>query len=492
MHCNYNRFLRRPSWARRWLPAILSASTCVVAVGSPAPDKVDLVGYATLALKHSDSAHNLHDDLLMKQLGVDSAKFQYQTKLVPLANFSVGADQAAQRVGVEAQRTIEFGTSFATGVRTNKVTSDVFEVQNPYHSSAFVRVSQGLFRRWGRAYNRFGLSAAELEKRKGELRGRRQRQDIILEAVQRFHAAVLSQHLVDKSQQALDRASKHLTAADARYSVGLVSKVDVYRAELARLSAEDALKDQIRAQQRDDERLHDLAALRELGTLSLEQTIVRMTPVIPENWQETILQHRSDWQTHLIDLEIAGLSLHQAERNTQPDVSIGLIAEREGFGDSVDESAELEQSDLTLQLQLRSTFQLFEENVTLRQQQLNQARLRRDGEASKRRIYREAREAFEDLGAEDRRHRISRERLQQARKALELAEIRYRRGLSNNLDILDAEAAYSAAELDILRTLVAYNVAAVRLGHALGILDVSWLRASLLPPTSAGLNHGRP
>ncbi|TDJ72354.1 MAG: hypothetical protein E2O38_04915 [Proteobacteria bacterium] len=57
--------------------------------------------------------------------------------------------------------------------------------------------------------------------------------------------------------------------------------------------------------------------------------------------------------------------------------------------------------------------------------------------------------------AEDRRHRVSRERLKQAKKALKLADIRYRRGLSNNLDVLDAEAAYSAAELDILRTLVA-------------------------------------
>ncbi|MFB3089667.1 MAG: TolC family protein [Acidiferrobacterales bacterium] len=79
----------------------------------------------------------------------------------------------------------------------------------------------------------------------------------------------------------------------------------------------------------------------------------------------------------------------------------------------------------------------------------------RDGQALKRRLFREAREALQDLIAEDRRHRVSRERLKQAKKALKLADIRYRRGLSNNLDVLDAEAAYSAAELDILRTLVA-------------------------------------
>ena len=69
--------------------------------------------------------------------------------------------------------------------------------------------------------------------------------------------------------------------------------------------------------------------------------------------------------------------------------------------------------------------------------------------------------------------------IEQAEKALDLALIRYERGLSDNLELLGAEAAFAAAELNIIQGRVAYNLSAVRVAHALGVLSLEWLQLSL-------------
>lgn len=463
------------------LIALVCGTPVFAASGTDAPHQLSLVEYVTLALRDSDSARNIQDSLSLTQLGTEGAEFEFETRLVPVAQLRLGANQGTQTLGLEAQRTIEFGTTFATGVASQKIKSDNFEVTNPYSTRAFVRISQGLFRRWGKTYNRAPLTVAELEQQKDKLLAHRERQSLIVDAVQRFYATLLSQRLVEKSKQALIRAAKHLEAADSRQSAGLVSKVDVYRAELARLAAENALKDRWRAQRSNAERLHELLALRDVEVLRLEDQIIAMTPVIPDDWEEALPQYRSDWRAHLTDIEIAELSLYRAERNLHPDLALSLVLERQGFGDSYSESTNLDQPDWSVQLELRSSLHLTEEKMALTRERIRRSKIARQTQALKRSIYREAREAFEDLAAEERRHRIGGERLEQAKLALELSQIRYQRGLSSNLDVLDAEAAYSQAELDILRTLVAYNVASVRLGHALGILDLAWMEASLQP-----------
>lgn len=472
------RLLRSFSWL---IVAAYGIWAPPAAADPPVPDRVDLIQYVSLALRYSDSAANVQDDLFSSRLGVDLAKTEFNTRLVPLASFRFGTGTGSQQLGLEARRTNEFGTTFATGLAASKLTSNTVSIQNSYNSRAFVRLSQGLFRAWGKTYNRFGLTLSELQRREQELRGRRERQDIMLNAVQRFYAAVLSEHLVRKSRQALERASRHLEAARARQSVGLVSKVDVYRAELARLTAEDALMNQIRADQRNREQLHELLATPNIDMLRLDEDIAHMTPVIPEDWEDNLLEYRSDWQAHLVDLDIANLSLHRAERDTLPDIVLEFVLEREGFANSFDDSLGLDDTDWSLQLQLRSSLQLYEEKAALERERLTRSRLLREGQTDKRKIYREARDAMEDLAAEQRRHRINLQRLEQARQAIELSEIRYRRGLSSNLDVLDAEAAFSTAEVNILRTQVDYNIAVVRLGHALGILDIPWIQASLVP-----------
>lgn len=443
--------------------------------------KLGLVDFVSRTLVRNDQALDIKDSLVTAQLNTSVENHKFTTQIVPLANIGAGTAAETLALGLEARRNTEFGTEFSLGVVSEKVSSDKYVVENSHNTRAFMRVSQGLFRRWGHDYNRFGLTVAELEQQKADIVAHSTQQDLILSAVQTFYQVVLARHLLLKTEQALVRREEHLEAARSRQQVGLVSMADVYRAELALLDLETSLKNQQRAYSSSLEEIYEDLAIENTGMLELNEQVTRITPTIMNDWEQQVLSYRPDWRMHIIDRQITNLSLHRAERDLLPDVSLELSLEQQGLGNDFEESSQLDDTNWSVRLQLNSTFERFQEKTAVTREKLRVNRLLRQGRALKRRIYRETGQALEELKAEDRRHSVSRERFAQAEKGLELAKIRYNRGLSSNLEVLDSEIAYTNAELDILRTLMDYNVAAVQLAHAMGILDVEWIKGSLEP-----------
>ncbi len=303
---------------------------------------------------------------------------------------------------------------------------------------------------------------------------------------------VLAQRTVEASEQSLKRSREILEASRARQAAGLVSKQDVYRAELAVLNAENALEDRRRALRDALEALHELIGLSGTGRIAVDTEIRELVPVLPRDWKDGVLERRADWLAYKTRLKISELALYKAQRDLLPDISLDVMLERKGLGNSFGEASSLDESNWSVQLELRSTLDNFQEKLALSRERINAARLKREGQALKRKIQREARNAMEDLQADERRYRIAVRKLEQARQSLELARIRYERGLSDNLDLIDAQTAYAEAELEILRSRVAYNIGVVELGHAIGVLDMEWLTMVLhTPPGPPGARtHG--
>ncbi|EKD35508.1 MAG: Outer membrane efflux protein, partial [uncultured bacterium] len=272
---------------------------------------------------------------------------------------------------------------------------------------------------------------------------------------------------------------EHLNSAVSRQSVGLVSKVDVYRAELAVLDAESARENQLRQKQRGEDGFRELLRVSEDEILQLADTTDKMVPVIPESWEEELLLTRLDWQAYRVSVEINEVETFKAKQNLAPDIGLSFVVEQKGEGASAEEALTLDQTNWAIQLEMLSSLDsLNEENVLLKKK-IEKAKLRRGKEALRRKITREAREAFQDLLAEERSHQLSIRRLQQAEMALDLAKTRYEQGLSDNLVVLDAETAFSDAEATLSRSMTAYNIAATMLAYNLGVLDRQWVGMSL-------------
>jgi outer membrane protein len=445
-------------------------------------ESLSLLHSIDLALTGSDRALDLEETLTLGRMDVASAEHFFTTKIIPLTSVGFTKGTGSQQLGVELRKETSVGTTISYGFVGNRLAENSgYAVVDSTNASAFVRISQGLYRRWGERYNLSDLNSAELRSKQDEIWVERERQSLILQTVQKYYELVLATQLLKQGENALIRSGEHLQSAISRQNIGLVSKVDVYRAELATLDAEAALERQFRARQRSEDAYKELLHIGIDDQVEVLENINKMSPVIPEGWQDTVWQTRLDWQAYRVKMKANGVEVYVAEQNLIPDIGLTGTLEQRGLGNNVEEALELDETNWSLQLQLNSPLDSFNERNVLLRKKMDRVRLRREQDALKRKIILEARDAFLDLLSAEKSHFISRKRLQQAAMALDLAKISYEKGMSNNLDLIDAESAYSEAEVDIARSLTAYNLAAVTFAYNLGVLDREWVEMSLAP-----------
>ncbi|HBG20721.1 MAG TPA: hypothetical protein DDY32_15995 [Desulfobulbaceae bacterium] len=462
----------------------ISSLLCCLLVQPPASAKaaesLGLMQTIDLTLTQSDAAYDLRDNLLFSKMDINSAEHRFDTRLVPLTHFGIRQGTGSQQIGLEMRKETDIGSSIAYGMVGNRIDDNAgYVVENSTNAKAYVRVSQGLFRRWGAKYNLSDLTVAQLRQKEEEIKTERARQTLILSAVKKYYDLALAEQLLAKVEKALTRNREHLNSAVSRQSVGLVSKVDVYRAELAVLDAESARENQLRQKQRGEDAFREMVRIADDHAMQVPDAIDKMVPVISESWEEDLFLTRLDWQAYRVSVEINEAETFKAKQNLAPDVGLSFVLEQRGEGNSSEDALSLDETNWAVQLEMMSTFDRFNEESALLRKKVEKAKLHRGKEALQRKITREAREAFQDLLAEERNHQINIKRLEQARMALDLAKTRYEQGLSDNLAVLDAESAYSEAEVNISRSMTAYNIAATTLAYNLGVLDRQWVAMSL-------------
>lgn len=444
-----------------------------------ATDKT-ILSYISLALKQSGYAYDLNDDATVRALEVESAKHFFETQLIPLTTIGFSKGTGTQQIGLEAKKQLEAGSSITYGLVGNRVDEDsIYVVDESHNAKAYIRFSQGLFRRWGSRYNLADLNAAELRAREQEILAERGRQTLILETVRKYYNVVLATQLLEKSKHALERSRHHLRSAHAKQSVGLVSKADVYRADLATLDGESVVLIHQRQKSRAEDYLSELLRVESIEPLEFPAVIEKMVAVIPDAWEEKLFLTRLDWLAHNVKMETNSVEMFKVEQNLVPDIGVSFVVEQKGEGDNLDDALILDQTNWSLQLQMISSLDTFKERSALQLKRIEKAKLRRTSESLRRKIRREVDDAFFDVMAEDKNQQISVRRLRQAELALDLAKTRYEKGLSDNLAVIDAENSYSEAELGISKASISYNLAAVNLAYSLGLLDTNWVKLSL-------------
>ena len=70
---------------------------------------------------------------------------------------------------------------------------------------------------------------------------------------------------------------------------------------------------------------------------------------------------------------------------------------------------------------------------------------------------------------------LNEERLTQATSSVELAKLRYERGLSNNLDLMDAEDELQQVQVELIRQQANLTKNMINFAQAMGILSIEWL-----------------
>jgi len=250
----------------------------------------------------------------------------------------------------------------------------------------------------------------------------------------RTYVSVLTQHrFVDANQRAVDNAREHYEDAQARFSAGSGSRLDVVRAGQELATSQSQLHTSLTALVRAQEALGTIAGA-DVALDSTDDMQFPPLPAPPEALREAE-DRRADIQAQRKRLEAA----QHVVRDSYADYLPLLMAVVQPFASSY---ASLTTPTSGWQAQLVLTVPLFDGGF--RYGAFEQRRAERDQarellDAALRQAHSDVRTAFDELTRADQALREARDASRLAAEALDITNLAYHAGATNDLDVVDAE-----------------------------------------------------
>jgi outer membrane protein TolC len=432
------------------------------------------------ALDHNNRMVDQSDAVEQASLGVRLAQNTFKPKVVPNIVGSFGQTNVAnQTYRLDLTQRFVTGTEMRMGVGTS--TSQIPALPGSgaqddirfYNADTTFTVSQPLLRGFGPMATRRTLSSAEL-RRADALRQRTLgEQQIAVEVAAGYYRVVGQQAMVAVARQSLERTRKLLEASQAKLEAGLVSQLDVYRAQQLVSQGEIQLSDTTAGVDEALDQLRLLLGRDPDSPLAVIGDIPNVPgpPLSADDGVALALTRRVDLQIMVAGLEDAARAIAFSQNQLRPQFDVSLAMTRRETADSLPDSFGLNRFRLatffTISMPVDRTPQVVEYQNAL----IDRDRRRRDVETLQKRIAADVRRALRETDRMTARLTVSESTVDVARREVEVAQFRYERGLSNNLDVVSAEGNLLAAESRRISALADVAMARLTLRAALGTLD---------------------
>jgi outer membrane protein TolC len=185
--------------------------------------------------------------------------------------------------------------------------------------------------------------------------------------------------------------------------------------------------------------------------------------------------NRGDIRALALDLKLADLSLNKARKQLLPDIR--LTAEVNKYIDGFESDNGVFEDDINwnVGLSYRTGFNLDSEKNNYQKQKIAHGALIRQQKSTRRRVKDEILNLADNIRLIQEQQLLNGERLTQANNSVELAQLRYERGLSNNLDLMDAEDELQQVQVELVRQQANLTKNMINFAQTMGILSIEWL-----------------
>lgn len=269
------------------------------------------------------------------------------------------------------------------------------------------------------------------------------------------------------TQENIKSREASLGLTQRRLDGGVASALDVRQAEVAsaNLSAQLAELTRQRALS-----LHQLAVLTgdlNLNIASAELQTLPIPPTPPAGLPSSLLEARPDVQQAEQLMVAANANIGIAKAALYPTISLtaGLGGESLELGDILKSAARIWTGGLSLYLPIFDSGKL---NAKVEQASAKQKQALASYESAVQNAFREVNDALVNLRQHTARETAFNRSQVAAKKALEIAQNRYKSGYSAYLDVLDAQRVYNDASLAFVQSRQARLAASVDLFKVLG------------------------
>jgi outer membrane protein len=422
------------------------------------------------ALERNDRLASLRDNKEQANLSVRLARNGFRPKIIPNILGSFGqSDVSNQTYRVDLTQRLPTGTELRATVGT---ATERNQFGSFYNTDTTFALSQPLLRGFGPAVARRQLTSAEIRRAEAARQESAGEQQVAVDVARAYYQIVAHQRLAEAAAKSLERSRRLLEASEAKLEAGRVSQLDVIRAQQLVTQAEGQLLDSRATVEEARDQLRYL-----LGDESGEDFQVEMdVPTVVETVAadeavERALARRPELVSAQEAAVDADRSVAYARNQLLPQVDLNLALTRRETTNSFGSSFRFDRfrfaTFVAISLPVDRTPQTVEYHASM----IERDRRRREIRSLRMRIADDARRAVRQQDRLLKSLEVAEATLEFAGKELEVAELRYQRGLSNNLDVVSAEGNVLAAQSRRILTLVELAVARLSLRAALGVLD---------------------
>ena len=424
-----------------------------------------------VALLNSERVLSSRESIDQARLGVNLAESAFGTKITPNVLGSFGqSDVRNQTYGVGASRRFVTGTEVRMDVGAATFRN---QLGNFYAADTTLLVSQSLLRGFGPTIGRRPLERADHQVGSAQRQHALTEQQLAIEVAGIYYRLIAQRELAVAARTALENAERLLQASEAKLQANLVSQLDVFRARqlVAEASGQlfdiegsiEDLKDQLRfamARDADD----DFRVAAEIDA--------RPEPVTLDQAVELALANRIELRDARAALDEADRDIRFARHQLLPQLDVSLALTRRETADSFRDAFGLDRFEPVTFFSVSTPLDRTPELTGLHTAVIERDRRARTRDTLRRRIAQDARRAVRLQQRLANRRQSADVSVEFAEREVELATLRFQRGLSNNLDVVNAQANLLNATSRRLAVLADLAVARLDLRAVLGTLDV--------------------
>ena len=423
------------------------------------------------ALANNDRVATSREGVEQARLGRTVAEAAFATRVTPNLLGSFGqSDVRNQTYGVGASRRFPTGTEVRVDVGASTFRN---QIGGFYAADTTLLVRQSLLRGFGPTVNRRQIERADHQISGAERRHALVEQQLAIDAAGAYYRLIAQREFAVAARATVDNARGLLAASEAKLRANLVSRLDVFRARQLVAEAEGQLFDVESAVEDLKDELRFLMArdadyeFRVVG--GMDGTVARMAPTVAV---ALALENRSELRDADAAVDDTERELRFARRQLLPQLDVSVALTRRETAGDLRSAFGLDRFEPVTFFSASTPLDRTVESARVQTAAIERDRRVRARDTLRRRVAQEARRAVRLQQRLENRLRSAEVSVESAEREVELATLRFQRGLSNNLDVVNAEAGLLNAANRRLAVLADLAVARLALLATVGTLDV--------------------
>lgn len=468
--------MRRANFVAIW---VLGGWLAAAPAAAQTPPLLTLEQAVTEALRSNDRLVSQADTTAQADLGLRLARSTFKPKVTPNIFGSFGrTDISSQNYRVDVSQKLTTGTDLRLSIGTASSQIPSQSRLDPedvlfYNADTTLSLTQPLLRGFGTSVARRSLTSAELRRADADRQQSMAEQQVAVDVAASYYQLVAQQAFLDVARQSLDRARRLRDASEAKLDAGLVSQLDVLRSQQLVAQAEIQFFDTQAGVEEARDRLSTLMGRTNSGRFEVRGDIPRpgTEPIDVAQATTLALGNRLDLKSRVASRDDAENQIRFTKNQLLPQVDVNLALTRRETADSFRTSFALDGYQFATFFTIAMPVDRTAQQVDYQSALIDRDRRRREVATLERQIADDVKQALRERDRLLRGVVSAETSVEISRREVEVAQLRYQTGLSNNLDVVTAESGLLAAEGRRIQALADSAVARLRLRALLGVFN---------------------